>query len=364
MLGAEHDPMYWLMPVGLAVGIAVVWAFERLADKQQGRQDLFKTFARKDAEVDARVDELIKRRVDGLVNVVDFWSGAVLHAQVNKERLIQVYELLGLVCALLLSIGVTFYTANTKGSHLYGLVCCICNCALWMATLSSTFFLVAINSFESDEQLQLLVELYGTHLMRVPIIMFVWGTSLLFLEFVLYFKLNVDPGLSCSACLGACFAVVPLFFHCMHKMGWAAAIIQLDNEIQTAEATMPTPDDLRDNLRAYVDTVGGNCLALDRDEFLDFCAKSRGKVKVTSVQRTFAGRIFDAHVDAALADMDTDAGVRAHGEQGEGAEGSEVTKPAADKPLRPLRADSRRLKMLLAHPDPKMLLAQNAAGDV
>ena len=43
MLGAEHDPMYWLMPLGLAVGIAVVWAFERLADKQQGRQDLFTT---------------------------------------------------------------------------------------------------------------------------------------------------------------------------------------------------------------------------------------------------------------------------------------------------------------------------------
>ena len=43
--------------------------------------------------------------------------------------------MLALVCALLLSICVTFYTSQPK-DHLFGLVACIANCALWMATLS------------------------------------------------------------------------------------------------------------------------------------------------------------------------------------------------------------------------------------
>ena len=44
--------------------------------------------------------------------------------------------MLALVCALLLSIGVSFYTAQPK-DHLFGLVACIANCALWMGTLSN-----------------------------------------------------------------------------------------------------------------------------------------------------------------------------------------------------------------------------------
>ena len=97
--------------------------------------------------------------------------------------------MLALVCALLLSICVTFYTSNPS-DHLYGVICCVANCALWMATLSSAFFAVVINTCEDDEHVQLLVGLYGRTLMRVPMMLFVWGCTMLFLEFVFYFKLN------------------------------------------------------------------------------------------------------------------------------------------------------------------------------
>ena len=86
--------------------------------------------------------------------------------------------MLALVCALLLSICVTFYTSNPS-DHLYGVVCCVANCSLWMGTLSSAFFAVVIHTCESDEQVGLLVGLYGNSLMRVPMILFVWGSTLL-----------------------------------------------------------------------------------------------------------------------------------------------------------------------------------------
>ena len=47
----------------------------------------------------------------------------------------------------------------------------------------------------TEDQLALLVGLYGGYLMRVPMMLFVWGAALVFVEFVLYFKLNVDPGM-------------------------------------------------------------------------------------------------------------------------------------------------------------------------
>ena len=58
----------------------------------------------------------------------------------------------------------------------------------------SAFFAVMINTCESDEQLTLLIGLYGPMLMRTPMMMFVWGTVMIFVEFVLYFKVNVDAG--------------------------------------------------------------------------------------------------------------------------------------------------------------------------
>ena len=37
---------------------------------------------------------------------------------------------------------------------------------------------------KTNEQLKLLIDLYGGRLMRVPMMLFVWGTSLVFVLFV------------------------------------------------------------------------------------------------------------------------------------------------------------------------------------
>ena len=86
-----------------------------------------------------------------------------------------------------------------------------------------------VNSCDSDDELELLVELIGTLFFRAPMLLFVWGSLIVFLEFVLYFKIHVDAGFNCSMCLASCFVLVPLFVHCMHKMGWAAAVVHAES---------------------------------------------------------------------------------------------------------------------------------------
>ena len=189
------------------------------------------------------------------------------------------YEMLALVCALLLSVCVTFYTSNAS-DHVYGIVGCVANCALWMATLSSAFFAVVINTCETDEQVSLLVNLYGRNLMRVPMMLFVWGCTMLFLEFILFFKLNVDAGFSCSMCLGSCLIVAPLFFHSMHKMGWSATVVHEQARAEQRLAQPPTTEDLHATLGLYIETKGTNPLAWDCDDFLHYLKKPH--VKVTS----------------------------------------------------------------------------------
>lgn len=127
---------------------------------------------------------------DGISNIVDFWSGGVLHLTESKEHYVKAYEMLALVSALLLSIGVAFYLSDPS-SHFYGVVCCIANCALWMSTLSSAFFALIINatsessgSAEDGNDLQLLVGMRGVRLMRVPMLLFAWGATVLFFEFI------------------------------------------------------------------------------------------------------------------------------------------------------------------------------------
>ena len=58
-----------------------------------------------------------------------------------------------------------------------------------------------VNSCDSDDELELLVELIGTLFFRAPMLLFVWGSLIVFLEFVLYFKIHVDAGFNCSMCL-------------------------------------------------------------------------------------------------------------------------------------------------------------------
>jgi len=309
----DGPPMYWIIPAGLAVGVMVVVAFESWTDggsrggSEGGRTAAFKraTFKAPGERLDPAVEMALRAPVDGVINVCNFYSGAALQATLSKSHLQHVYETLALVSALLLTVCVTFYTSNDQGDHLYGIVSCVANCALWMATLSSTFFAVIIHAMESDAQLQLLVTLFGANLMRVPMALFVWGTVLIFLEFILYFKLNVDPGFPCSMCLGTCFIIAPLFFHCLHKMGWAATVVHKEAALARKDATAPTVEDMRETLRRYVASKGDdNCLALDRDEYLASLPAALRRTHVTSVQTTFAATLFDRLVDRELQALD------------------------------------------------------------
>ena len=263
----------------------------------------------------------------------EFWSGRVLtksctlpkssskNSCVDKNNLSKTYEMLCLVCALLLAICVTFYTANNDGDHLYGLVCCISNCALWMGTLASAFFATVLHTAcKNDHDVEILVSLYGPNLMRVPMMMFVWGCSMLFLEFILYFKNTVDAGFNCSLCLGACLMVIPLFFHCMHKMGWAANVLHAKNQSAAERpSSLITLHNIKAGLEAYKEekrrmchgNVNGSAfndvdltLSFDVDEFLDnflpeyLAIGTRGSL--TSVQRICATKLFDKEVQTRL----------------------------------------------------------------
>lgn len=306
----KTDPMYWIMPVGLGLGVLVVLGFETITEGCRDRKSFFKALTKKSdkTKLDPSVEKQLNLWVDGVYNVAEFWSGGAVLSNLNKQggkkNLQKVYEMLALLCALLFTVGVTFYTSNQSGDHTYGLVCCVANCALWMATLSSTFFAVVIDSIETDEQLGLLVKLCGSVLLRVPMMLFVWGTSGLFILFVLYFKLNVDPGYNCSMCLGACFIIAPLFFHCLHKMGWAAAVVHSQASVERKKAKVLNVNDLQVSLGQYLALKGGNCLALDRDEFLSALSKASGRA-LTSTQRTLALRMFEAHVEVELSKLGT-----------------------------------------------------------
>jgi len=224
-----------------------------------------------------------------------------LTVNMKKERLEKLYETLALLQALLLAVSITYYTADEDGDHLFGIISCVANCAFWMGTICSAIFAVVVATLDTDEQLEQLVLLYGLALLRAPMVFFVWGCVLVFLQFIFYFKLKVDAGFNCSACLGTCFVVAPLFFHCMHKMGWATKVIHTEAQAEADITRYSTPADLRQMLSSYVRNKegGNNVLALDRDEFLSLVRASKA-IKSTSVQRDFAARIFDAHVEAQL----------------------------------------------------------------
>ena len=297
----RHDR---IMPVGLAIGLVVVYVFEKRSTtgSLSKRKALLASLTAEDDDaagpqpLDPAVARQLGRWIDGYYNVAAFWSGGVyMDMRCSPSTFAKAYEMLALVSALMLTICVQFYTANSVHDHVYGLLCCVANCFLWMSTISSAFFATAVSTCNTANDVALLVGMYGKGLMRVPMMLFVNGALLLFLEFVLYFKINVDPGYNCSVCLGACFCVVPLFMHCMHKMGWACGVVSANTE---AKKGTVTPAGIRGAFAAYVATKGGDgVLALDRGEFL-------GRLDAaTSVQRTFAAQLFDTHVAAALAEL-------------------------------------------------------------
>ena len=304
--GPTGTPMYWAIPIGAVLGALVVLAFERLTKQmtRSPREALSDDNKRLAPEVEAS----LAAAVDGPRNVFEFWSGGLLFARrsmLSREHLALSYEILAIVNALMLSVCVTFYTADDPDT-LFGLVCCIANCALWMATLSSAFFYVVVNSCDSDDELELLVELIGTLFFRAPFLLFVWGSFILFLEFVLYFKIHVDAGFNCSMCLASCFVLVPLFVHCMHKMGWAAAVVHAESASRRRRAAERpcTPVELKG---AFLDYAASKpVLSLDKGELRKF-AEDRLGLLTTTAQHAFLDKLFDRYVDARLDDLASDA---------------------------------------------------------
>ena len=141
--GPTGTPMYWTIPIGAVAGALVVLAFERLT-KQMTRSPR-EALSPGNKLLEPEVEASLAAAVDGPRNVFEFWSGGLLFARRSREHLARSYEILSIVNALMLSVCVTFYTAADPDT-LFGLVCCIANCALWMATLSSAFFYVVVNS--------------------------------------------------------------------------------------------------------------------------------------------------------------------------------------------------------------------------
>jgi len=302
-VGSGGDPMYWLMPAGAVVGVVVIVAFERLCARRSDRKATYRSLARKgDAgSVDVDVERKLMASVNSLENVVHFWSGGSV-SSVSKEQLTKTYEMLALVSALMLSVCVTFYTSSSKSDYLYGIVCCLANCSLWMAVLSAALFAIVIHS-TNESSVQMLIGLYGSFLLRLPMLLLVWGLLMLFLVFILFFKLHIDPYFHCSLCLGGCFVIAPLFFHCVHKIGWARAVVIAHEAAELRDAHAPTLADLNEILNAYVKGRRGNVLALDLSDFMLFMESHR-ELTFGSVSREVAKRLFDERVRGMLEEQE------------------------------------------------------------
>ena len=289
----DGPPMYWLIPLGFVVGCIIIVLFEWYNGglTSQNRVRLYReVMNKKEGILHENLSKALELNIDGPVTMMKFWSGAAMTTDVSREKISRVYETLALISALMLTICVTFYTANEPGDRLFGIVCCLSNCALWMATLSSTFLAVIINCLHHDSQMHPLVDLYGIFLMRVPMLLLVWGTMLIFLQFILYFKTNVDPGFPCSVCIGGCFVLAPLFFHCMHKMCWCVSVINIATELPQVGISV---DEMKDALCSYYKAKDNYYLNMDKEEFLDGLPRALKKLKLTSVETELASQLFD-----------------------------------------------------------------------
>jgi hypothetical protein len=298
----DDDPQFWHLALGVTAGLILVTLFEFY--QRGGATTVARFVSLTGKEESSAVDPAVRRRlatwVNGAANVVDFWSGGFLVCQdkATPEQYVKVFETLGLLSALLLTVGVTYFTASDQDFHLHGVVCCVANCSLLLGTLMSTFFAVALGTFQSSQQVDLFVGMIGRIILRGPILFFVVGLILLYGEMVLWFKMTIDAGSTCVICLTMCLILAPIFLHSMHKIGWAVKIVKEETAAEQRLAAAPTPEGLRARLEAYVDSKGGACLLMDRDEFLE--GLDTAGIRATSVQKTLAGRLFDAHVEEAL----------------------------------------------------------------
>lgn len=304
-VGSGGDAMYWLMPVGVVLGVFVVIAFEAVfggRKKERVRQYLKVTGQSENALVEPMVEEKLHSMINSVENIVQFWSGGSL-CNVNKDQLCKVYENLALVSALMLSVCVAFYTNSDSADYIYGMVACIANCTLWMGTLSAAFFAVVVHTCKTEDEVSMLIGLYGSHMMRVPLLLLIWGLAMLFLVFILYFKLNIDPYFHCSLCLGGCFIIAPLFFHALHRLGYVRNIVYAHYESRDRLGRTPSLCDLQNVLAEYIrSTREPGVLSLDKTEFLHFLDKQL-HLRIGSVARSCAADLFDTHVKDELSKL-------------------------------------------------------------
>lgn len=207
-------------------------------------------------------------------------------------------EVLAVLQALLFSVSVAFYVESST-SDMLGTACCLGCCAFWMGTLSSAFLSVTITTVDTEREFAVLIGLYGETLMAVPMMLLVWGSLMIFLQLILFFKTQVDANVS-YICLAVCFLVAPLFFHAMHKLSWVHQVIKADADVGKQEARSLTPEEIQSRLVLYVESKT-SFLDLDRQEFL---SSLRGRrIKCTSAQQVYAGRLFDEYLETQLAQI-------------------------------------------------------------
>merc|ERR1712072_469774 len=100
--------MYWLMPIGFAVGVLVVILFERLSSptwKTSERKALFNKLTRRSGwkDMDPTLEQELEKKIDNVENVLHFWCGGAMN-YMKKDEYCKVYEMIALVSALMLSI--------------------------------------------------------------------------------------------------------------------------------------------------------------------------------------------------------------------------------------------------------------------
>jgi hypothetical protein len=207
---------------------------------------------------------------------------------------------------LLLVCAAMFYTAANTAGHTHSIVCYFANCALLLATLMCAFYLMAASLFELEVHVDLLFGMFGSFLVQAPVMLLLLGAIFLMVEMILWFKITFDAGLSSNLCFGAFLMILPLFIHSMHKLAWVVEIVHKKAELDKDSAMLATLDDLQSRFSNYATSKGGNCLLLDRDEFLRVLGGPA--LQLTSVQHVIASKVFDLHVNAELEEIMQEAG--------------------------------------------------------
>jgi len=303
------DPMYWIIAIVGVVGVILTLVFEYFDNMLF--EDVVNQSVMDDEEHEIHVK--YSSNINSFDNVFRFWTGQYLRNLIDKNHFSNVYKSIALIAAVLWSVGTEFYTANTQGAfpsdHAYGIVSCVANCALWMSCLSATFFSIAVSACKNNAELHLLVNLYGEWLLPIPLIFLLWGTGLLLSQFFIYFHNTVDSGFWLTIAISCCLSMIPLFIHCLHKMGWAMSIVQTEMKFREEKNLTQGTEDIREALKQYLISKPDNVLHYDMEEFIDTIHLPG--TKMTTGKKIFAENLFNKQmadflmIEAAKAVKDT-----------------------------------------------------------